>query len=96
MYRIGLPSELFDNTGEPTRPGSCSTNLIEPISVEKTDESGRVTDLIETKRAPGVSGALTSTEDVATQARWVRWQKVIYYNNTLSANKTRVYSQILA
>ncbi len=87
--RSALGYETVATPGVPS-----STNLIEPISVEKTDESGRVTDLIETKRAPGVSGALTSTEDVATQARWVRWQKVIYYNNTLSANKTRVYWSI--
>lgn len=77
-----------------TSSSSSSTSLIEPISLEKLDDSGRTTDSIQTKRAPGVTGALTSTEDVATQSRWVRWRKNIYFNNTRSANRTRVYWNI--
>lgn len=77
-----------------TSSSSSSTSLIEPITVTKLDDSDRVTDSIQTKRDPSKSGALTSTEDLATQSRWVRWRKNIYFNDTGSANRTRVYWNI--
>lgn len=68
--------------------------LIEPITVTKEDYSRRTTDVIVTKRAAGVSGALTATEDVSDQTLWVRWTKQRYINNQWSPNSTQVYYSI--
>lgn len=68
--------------------------LIEPITVVKLDRSGRATDVIVTKRVSGQTGVLTSTEDVATQSRWVRWRKWAYQNNEGPVNSRRLYFSI--
>ncbi|MFO1458227.1 MAG: RHS repeat-associated core domain-containing protein [Verrucomicrobiota bacterium] len=80
----------------PPPSSSSTTSLIEPVSVEKVDKSGRVTDSIQTKRDPAKTGALTSSEDVATQSRWLRWRKALYNNNIRKPNRTRTYWNIPA
>lgn len=70
---------------------SSNTALIEPITVRRHDDSGRVVESIVTRRAAGVSGVLTSTENVSDQTRWVNLKRWTYYNNELSANLEKAY-----
>lgn len=89
------PGEVRQASGyEASSSTSSSTSMIEPIVVTKFDRSERVTDIIATKRAPGVTGALTSTENVTTQSRWVRWHKFLYYSNERRPDAERVYFAI--
>ncbi|MBK9140562.1 MAG: hypothetical protein IPM17_17710 [Verrucomicrobia bacterium] len=74
--------------------GTSAYTLIEPITLTKLDGSMRPTDIIVTKRDPAVSGALTATEDLATQSRWVRWSKSVFVNNQRSPNAQRRYFSI--
>ncbi len=85
------PGEVRQAVGYETSSTSSVTSLTEPISVTKFDRSGRVTDIIATKRATGVTGALTATENVTTQSRWVRWRKFVYGTNERRPDAERVY-----
>ena len=86
--------EVRSAQGYITQTSSSVTALIEPITVRRTDDSRRATEIIVTRRATGVSGALTSTENVSDQTRWVRWTQWTYDNNSTTANRERVYFQI--
>ena len=77
-----------------TSSSSSSNSLIEPITVTQQDRNGRDTKWIQSLRDSGVTGALTSGEDLAMQARWTRWKQWWYYNCSLQANMLRVYKII--
>ncbi len=88
------PGEVRQAVGYETSSTTSVTVLTEPITVTKFDRSGRVTDIIATKRDPVVSGALTPTENVTTQARWVRWRKFVYGTNERRPDGERAYFAI--
>lgn len=91
VYRDAA-GEVRSAVGYSTQSSSSVTAaLIEPITVKRTDDDGRLTEVIVTRRASGVSGVLTGTENVSDQARWVRWTQWTYSNNNDSANQERNY-----
>ena len=90
VYRDSA-GEVRRAKGYITQASSSVTALIEPIMVRRTDDNRRATETIVTRRAAGVTGALTSTENVSDQTRWVRWSQWTYDNNSTTANKERVY-----
>jgi len=78
----------------PSGSSSSSTSLIEPITVTKQDGNGRTTDVVVSQRASGVTGALTASENLADQTKWVRWQQWTYLNMSAKANTQQVYFAI--
>ena len=77
-----------------TSSSTTSTVLIEPITVTTRDRNGRTTDVVQSKRAAGVTGALTASEDLSDQTKWVRWRHSTYLNLNGKANSQRVYYDI--
>jgi hypothetical protein len=76
--------------------GTSAYTLIEPVTITKLDGSLRATDVIVSKRASGVTGPLTATEDFSDQSRWVRWTKDVFANNQRSPNARRLYFSVPA
>ena len=77
-----------------TSSSTTSTVLIEPITVTTRDRNGRATDVVQSQRAAGVTGALTASEDLSDQTKWVRWRHSAYLNLNGKANSQRVYYDI--
>jgi RHS repeat-associated protein len=77
---------------------SYTYTVMEPVTVQLLDLSGRATDVIVSQRASGTSPStpVSITDSFVNQNLWSRWTHNIYENNTRGLTAQRVYYLIPA
>jgi RHS repeat-associated protein len=73
-------------------------NLLDPVAVNKLDQSARITDRTWSKRISGATGLLSLSgaqpDDFSDQTQWVTWEKFSYNNNERAPNYKYAYFSI--
>ena len=81
-WTVYLDDHREVRTAQGYRIGASNDTLVNPVSLQQMDESGRVIDQIQATRGSGVenSGELTAA-DTFSQSSWTRWTHSKYGND---------------
>lgn len=93
-WSVYLDDEHEVRTAQGYLIGATSYTLVNPVSIQRMDNSGRVVDEIQATRGSGVesAGALT-VADTFAQTSWARWRHH-HYGDDGRLEYTRVYHNI--